>query len=67
MATQSNAVKKEGGKFFKGIKSELKKVNWPNRKEVINNTVVVLTVCVLTSVAIGVLDLAFKTILKMFM
>lgn len=67
MATQSNAVKKEGGKFFKGIKSELKKVSWPNRKELVNNTVVVLVVCVLMALSIGALDLVFKSILKLFM
>ena len=67
MATQSNAVKKEGGKFFKGIKSELKKVNWPNRKELINHTLVVLAVCIFSAAMIGVLDLAFNAILKLVM
>lgn len=37
---------KKGGvrKYFRDLKSELKKVVWPSRKQVINNTGVVLTV-----------------------
>ena len=34
------------GKWFKDLRSELKKVQWPTRKQTINNTVIVI-VCVL--------------------
>ena len=34
------------GKWFKDMKSELKKVQWPSKKQTINNTVIVI-VCVL--------------------
>jgi preprotein translocase subunit SecE len=37
------------GQFLREVRSELKKVNWPNRHEVVNYTVVVLvTTAVLT-------------------
>ena len=38
------ARKKKGGaaKYFRDLKSELKKVVWPSRKQVVNNTGVVL-------------------------
>ena len=38
------AKKKKGGisKYFRDLKSELKKVVWPSRKQVVNNTGVVL-------------------------
>jgi len=48
--------------YFKGVKSELKKVNWPTRKELTNYTIVVLvTVSVMTIVIWG-LDLVFENI-----
>ena len=38
------SAKKKGGisKYFRDLKSELKKVVWPSRKQVVNNTGVVL-------------------------
>ncbi len=49
--------------YFKGVKSELKKVNWPTRKELINYTIVVLaTVGVMVMVIWG-LDLVFESII----
>ena len=46
-------------KFFKDYKSELKKVVWPTRAQVIKNTSVVLFAIIFMAVIIGVLDLAF--------
>ncbi len=40
--------------FFSEVKSELKKVAWPNRKEVLNSTIVVLiAVIFMTTVIFG--------------
>lgn len=47
---------KRMGKGIKGIVSELKKVTWPNGKEVGKNTAVVLTVVVLFFVILFALD-----------
>lgn len=38
------------GKFFRELKSELKKVVWPTKSQIINNTLIVL-LCVL---AVGI-------------
>lgn len=46
--------------FFKGVKSELKKVVWPTRKQLINNTVMVLILVVVLSVIV----LGFDMILE---
>jgi preprotein translocase subunit SecE len=50
--------------FLKQVRAELRKVNWPSRREVIGYTLVVLTtVVVVTSYVFG-LDLGFsKTLL----
>lgn len=47
------------GKFFKDIKSELKKVTWPTRKQLINNTLIVFAYILVVGVAIWVLDYLF--------
>jgi preprotein translocase subunit SecE len=55
--------KKSGNKivkFFKEVKSEMKKVVWPSRKQVTNNTLIVLAVVVLVGLVIWVLDLLFQ-------
>ena len=50
-------------KWFKDLKSEFKKVVWPSRKNVFNNTFVVLVVLVIASVFVGGLDFG---LLKLF-
>ena len=50
-------------KWFKDLKSEFKKVVWPSRKKVFNNTFVVLVVLVIASVFVGGLDFG---LLKLF-
>ncbi len=63
MATQSNTNNGENskslGKFFKGVKSELKKVIWPNKKELTSNTIIVIVSVILTATAIWALDSIF--------
>jgi preprotein translocase subunit SecE len=46
--------------FFKEIKTELTRVTWPGRKEVINSTIVVLTTVFLISLFLWVVDLALQ-------
>jgi preprotein translocase subunit SecE len=45
-------------KWFRGMKSELKKVVWPTWSQVVNNTVVVIVVSVIFAVIIGLIDWA---------
>lgn len=42
--------------WFKDLKKEFKKVVWPERKKVFNNTLVVLCVVVIGSVLVGLID-----------
>lgn len=50
-------------KWFKDLKSEFKKVTWPTKKKVINNTSVVLVTMVIASAFVGGLDYG---LLKLF-
>jgi len=43
-------------RFAKDVHSELKKVLWPTRNQVINNTIIVLVVCLLLGGVIWILD-----------
>jgi len=47
-------------KFFKEIKSELKKVTWPSGKQVVNNTAIVIAVVAIVGVIIAILDTIFQ-------
>lgn len=48
--------------YFKGVKSELKKVNWPTRKELTNYTIVVLVTVGVMTIVIWGLDLVFENL-----
>ncbi len=50
--------------FFKDFKAELKKVVWPTPKQLINNTVAVVTIVLITAAIVFVLDLAFEAVNK---
>ena len=54
-------VKKKGkiGDWWRGFKSEFKKIVWPSSKQVRKNTLVVLIIMVIAAIAIAVLDYAF--------
>ncbi|MBE7053950.1 MAG: preprotein translocase subunit SecE [Ruminococcaceae bacterium] len=47
-------------KFFREVKSELKKVVWPTRKQVINNALIVLAIVIIVGVLIYALDTIFQ-------
>ncbi len=60
--------KKENSKnkksFSKDFKAELKKVVWPTPKQLLNNTVAVITIVLITAVIVFVLDIVFETLNK---
>ena len=45
-------------KWFRELKSELKKVVWPTPKQTANNTLVVIVVCIIVGAAIALFSLA---------
>lgn len=59
MSTNTNTVssKEKFSTYMRGVKAELKKVIWPNKKELINYTGVVILISVLVSVIVYILDL----------
>ncbi len=59
---KSQKEKKEKKHFFKDFKAELKKVIWPTPKQVVNNTIAVVTIVLITAVIVFALDLIFETL-----
>lgn len=52
------------GKWFKEMRSELKKVQWPTRKQTINNTLIVIGCCIVVGVFIGLFDLLAGSVIS---
>lgn len=65
---EAKTSKKENSKnkksFSKDFKAELKKVVWPTPKQLLNNTVAVITIVLITAIIVFVLDLAFEFLNK---
>jgi preprotein translocase subunit SecE len=51
-------------KFLRDVRSELRKVVWPTRKQTINYTVVVLVAVALVTVLLSVTDTVFNVIIR---
>lgn len=66
MAKKEAKAKKENNKnkksFFKDFKAELKRVVWPTPKQLINNTIAVVTIVLLTAAIVFILDVVFEAI-----
>ena len=63
-----NVKVKEPGrirKWFRAMKSELKKVSWPSAKQVTKNTFVVLACLILVGLFVFVIDFGFIKLLQM--
>ena len=69
MAVQEMAVQSRGRivkltRFLREVKSELKKISWPSKKELTANTIVVLVSVFFAATVIWIIDGFFAQILK---
>ena len=68
MANDKEAKNKKETKnkksFFKDFKAELKKVIWPTPKQLINSTIAVVVIVLITAAIVFVLDVAFDLLNK---
>ena len=53
--------------FFKESRSELKKVVWPTREDVISSIKVVIISTILVALILGLLDLGFSSLFRIIM
>ncbi len=59
-AKKENKAAKKSGEFWKGVKSEFRKIIWPDRTTLYRQTVAVVVVSVITGALIAVLDRALQ-------
>lgn len=50
-------------KYFREVRAELRKVNWPNWSELISSTTVVLVTVFAVAIFIGVVDFAISNLI----
>lgn len=53
------------GQFLKEVRAELKKVTWPQRKEIIGSTAVVILASFLVAFFLGIVDLVLQKLLEL--
>ncbi len=66
MAVQSRSRLVKLTRFLREVRSELKKISWPSKKELTANTIVVLVSVFLAATVIWIIDGFFAQILKAF-
>lgn len=62
MAKKDMEKEKKNKNFGKELKSELKKVSWPTFKQLVNNTIAVITIVLIVSAIVFVLDVCFESL-----
>jgi preprotein translocase subunit SecE len=50
--------------FVREVLAEFRKVSWPSRQELINSTIVVITVTVVVSLFLGAVDVGLARIVE---
>ncbi len=51
--------------YFKGVKNEWGKISWPERKQVVFETLSVIVIVFVFTIAIYLMDLLFKGLLSL--
>ena len=67
-----NTAKKPGlfsrmARSFRDMKGEMKRVVWPSRKQIINNTLIVIAFMVIAAIAVGGVDIILTTIMDLLL
>lgn len=52
---------------FSDMKGETKKIVWPTKKQIINNTSVVITFMIIAAIFVGTLDTILSTLVSFFL
>ena len=65
MANNKEKEKKGGFKeYFKGVKTEMKKVVWPTKKEIVSYTGIVIATCAIFALGFWLIDTGVLAALK---
>ena len=58
--TESPSSKQSGSEFWKGIKSEFRKIIWPDRSTLTKQSIAVIVVSIITGALIAIIDRALQ-------
>ncbi len=64
MTEQKEKFGQRAGRFFKEIRMEMKKVIWPTKKQLLNNTLTVFAACFFIGVFIWVADVGLGILFR---
>lgn len=70
MAETTNQTAKKPGffakisKYFKETKAEMKKVSWPNKEQLMHNTLIILVFIAIITIILSVLDVGFAKLFQ---
>jgi preprotein translocase subunit SecE len=53
--------------FLREVKTELKKVTWPQKKETVASTSIVLVIVIIIAIFLGFVDLGLSKIIKVIL
>ena len=72
LSTKEVKEKKKNGqnrflKYLRDLKSEIKKVVWPSRKQVVNNSAIVLTLMVIVALFLAAVDYGVSFLVKLLL
>jgi preprotein translocase subunit SecE len=56
---------KSSGKFFRNVVTEMKRVSWPTRKELVNYTTIVIATVVILAIFFALVDLGISELLRL--
>ncbi len=60
MAEQNNGITQKGKGWFKGLKSEFKKIAWESREDVTRETIAVVLISLVLGILITLIDSALQ-------
>ena len=68
--SENPAAKKTGifgpmARSFRDMKGEIKKVVWPSRKQIINNTLIVIAFVAIAAIVVGGVDILLTTLVDL--
>lgn len=67
MARQNTAVQQQGmTSFVRGVRQEMKKVQWPTKGELVRYTIVVFITALFISLLIMAVDFVFTGLFRLF-
>ena len=64
MAVDAKGIVNKVGQFLREVKTELKKITWPARKETIASTVVVIVIVLVACVYLGIVDMILTRLIR---